>query len=105
MFDKIANEVIKLLRESLTASSGEYDPARVFGYGIVVLGALVFFGLTIYVTIRNGTFDGTSYAVGLGGVASTLISAAGGVWIKRTAEAAEKVTVDVNSTTTTTEVK
>ena len=101
---KIREEFIKILKECATATSGEYDPARVVGYGITVLGAFVFYGLTIYVTIQHTVFDGANFAIGIGGISASLTASAAGVWIKRTAEKKDPDdrSHDIDSKTTTT---
>lgn len=75
------------MKEMSTSSAGDYDPARVIGYGTATIGALVFFGCTIYTVILKGEFDGSNYAIGLAGVATAIGAAAGGVLLKKGAEA------------------
>lgn len=75
-----------VLKDCSTSANGDYDPARVVGYGIVALGALVFLILTIYTTLRSGTFDSGAFAIGLTGVSGTLTAAAAGVWLKKATE-------------------
>lgn len=72
-----------------TTSAGDFDPARIIGYGITILGGLIFCGLTIYDTMINSKFDYDGFAIGLAGVSATIAAAAAGVWIKRSTEKAE----------------
>ncbi len=76
----------KVVHDCATSSNGDYDPARVIGYGLVSLGGLEFMVLTAYVAITKGTFDGTQFAVGLTGISGALTAAAAGVWLKKTTE-------------------
>ena len=89
---KVKEELKKVLKDSLTNSVGDYDPARVAGYLVVILGGLAFIGLSIYDTIVNKKFNYEGYAIGLSGVAVTIAGAAAGVWIKKGAEPVTKAT-------------
>ena len=75
-----------VMKDITTTPNGDYDPARVVGYGVVVLGALVFFGCTIYLAVVKQEFDGANYAIGMAGVAASIAAAAGGVYMKKTDE-------------------
>lgn len=77
----------KVCHDCTTTSHGHYDPARVIGYFIVILGALEFLALFGYFAIKDGKFDASSFALGLASVAGTLITAAVGVMIKHGTEA------------------
>lgn len=74
------------LKDSCTTPNGDYDPARIVGYGMSVVGAAVFFFCTIYIVIKTGEFDATNYAIGLGALATVIVSAAGGVVLKKSDE-------------------
>lgn len=63
-----------------------FDPARVIGYGTVVLGALVFFFCVIYIAVVKQEFDASAYAIGMTGIAASIAAAAGGVYMKKTDE-------------------
>ena len=76
----------RMVEDCLTSANGDFDPARVIGYGVVVLGALVFFGLTIYHTLVNKSFDGGSFAAGLGSISASVVAAGAGVWLKKDTE-------------------
>lgn len=76
----------KVLSDCLTSQAGDYDPARVFGYGIVVLGGLEFLVLSAYSTFKEGKFDSVAFATGLAAVGGALVLAGAGVWIKKTTE-------------------
>jgi hypothetical protein len=95
--DKLKNlvELFKrVLKDITTTPAGDYDPARIIGYGIVVLGGIEFLVLTAWVTIQKGTFDGAQFSLGLTGVAGAIAAAAAGVYIKKSAE----VQVPTNTT-------
>lgn len=79
-------EVRKLVFDCLTNTHGNYDPARVVGYIVVVLASLEFMVLSAYVTIKDGKFDGSMYAIGLASISTALIAAAAGVWMKKSTE-------------------
>lgn len=76
----------RVLSDMSTSQNGDYDPARVVGYGVAVLGALVFLSLTVYTTLQTKAFDASAFAVGLCGVSATVAAAAGGVFFKRSTE-------------------
>lgn len=83
MFDLLK----RVIKDCSTGPNGEdYDPARVVGYVVVVVGAMVFIGLAIYDTIVNKKFDYNGFAVGLGGIGVTVAASAAGVWIKKNTE-------------------
>lgn len=82
----IVGELKKLVKDCLTSANGDYDPARVVGYGIVLWGAAQFFLLSLYFAIKDGKFDGTAYAAGLAAVSATGLAAAAGVYIKKSTE-------------------
>lgn len=79
-------EIKTLIHQCLTNPQGVYDPARVAGYGIVVLGGLQYLVLSAYMAIKNGEFDGLNFATGLAAIGAALMAAAGGVWIKKVSE-------------------
>jgi hypothetical protein len=76
----------RVVSDMSTSQNGDYDPARVVGYGVSVLGALVFLALTVYVTVLTKAFDASAFAIGLLGISTTVAAAAGGVFIKRSTE-------------------
>lgn len=79
-------ELKKVIADCAQSANGDYDPARVVGYSVSLLGALVFLGLSIYTTVINRAFDASGFAVGLAGVSATIAAAAGGVWMKKSTE-------------------
>lgn len=77
----------KAIHDMATGPDGEsYDPARLIGYGFVLVAANVWLGATIYEIWKTGHFDGTNFAISLAGVAAALMSAAGGVAFKSSTE-------------------
>ena len=76
----------KILCDMGQSANGDWDPARVVGYGVTVIGAMIFFGLTIYVSIANKTFDGTAYSIGLAGISASIAASAAGVLLKKSTE-------------------
>lgn len=76
----------RVFRDCSTSSNGDYDPARVVGYGFTTVGCFVFLALTVYDTIQKKSFDAVGFAAGLAGVSSTLAAAAAGVRIKDSTE-------------------
>lgn len=80
----------KILHEVFTSSSGEYDPARLWGYGFVILGGTQFLVSEAYILITTGQFNAVEYATGLAAISTALVAAAAGVWIKRKAEKGEE---------------
>lgn len=83
---RLREELIKILNDCFTSAGGDYDPARIFGYGIVVLGSLEFLFLAAYTSIKEGKFDPVQFATALAGIAAALAAAAAGVWIKKSTE-------------------
>jgi uncharacterized membrane-anchored protein len=88
----------KVIEDCSTGANGDYDPARVIGYGVTLLGSLVFLGLTIYVTIITKAFNSEGFAIGLAGISAVITAAAGGVLMKKSTE----IPLDVNTTVTST---
>lgn len=86
MFRSLGNLFKRVCREVFTSSADEFDPARVFGYGFVLVGGTVFIVLSIYDTMKNGKFDYINYSAGIAAISAALVSAAAGVVIKRTSE-------------------
>ena len=86
MFQAISNLIKRVCREVFTSSADEFDPARVFGYGFVLIGGTVFIVLSVYDTMKNGKFDYINYSAGIAAISAALVSAAAGVVIKRTSE-------------------
>lgn len=80
------SEVKKALQDCFTSQTGDYDPARVFGYGIAVLGGLVYLFLSVYFALKDGKFDQVQYVTGLVGVITAIVGAAAGVYVKRSTE-------------------
>lgn len=83
---RIWKVISKVINDCFTSANGDYDPARVAGYGIVVLGGLVYIGLEIFVVVTTRQFNEINFATGLAGIGAALIAAAGGVWIKKSTE-------------------
>lgn len=79
--------ILQIMKDCFTGKDNEtYDPARVFGYGVVVLGAIEYLALSAYQVLHTGVFNVTDYTVGLTGVAGAMAAAAAGVLIKHKAE-------------------
>lgn len=77
----------RVIKDCLTGKNGsDYDPARVIGYGVVVMGSVVFIFLAIYDTFMNKKFDYNGYAAGISGIGLSLAAAAAGVWMKKDTE-------------------
>lgn len=82
------------------SENGDYDPARVFGYGFVVLSGTVFLGLTIYETMTTSVFNTEKFSMGVVAISSAIAGAAAGVFIKRSTEIPLSVSSTVTSTST-----
>lgn len=82
--------MFKLLKQVIfdccTSANGDYDPARVIGYFLVVVGALEFLILFAYFAIKKDAFDASGFALGLASIGGTLGAAAAGVMIKNGTE-------------------
>lgn len=66
--------------------NGDYDPARLIGYGFVLLCGIVFIGLSIYDTIKNHAFNSLAFSTGCVAISGQALAAAWGVRIKQNAE-------------------
>ena len=86
LFTKLLREFGIALKDVFTSAAGEYDPARAIGYGVVLLSAITFLGLSTYDTIVNRKFDYSGFALGLAGVSAAIAAAAAGVTIKKSSE-------------------
>lgn len=69
-----------------TSMNGDIDPARLFGYGFVLLGGIEFLAMTTYMAIKTGHFDAINFSTGLVGISGALLAAAAGVYIKKSTE-------------------
>lgn len=76
----------KVFADAFSSQSGDYDPARLIGYGFVALAGLVFLGLFIFVTVVNKSFDTTAFLSGVGVITGATLGAAGGVMMKAKTE-------------------
>jgi len=76
----------KVVGDVFTSWNGDVDPARLFGYGFVLLGGMEFLGLTLYMTVKTGHFDALNFSTGLIGISGAIVAAAAGVLIKKSSE-------------------
>ena len=76
----------RVVSDCATSANGDYDPARVIGYGFVVLGGLFFLGLTVYDTVVKQSFDSGGFASGLLAISGAIVAAGAGVWLKKDTE-------------------
>jgi hypothetical protein len=77
----------KTAGDIFTNWNGDVDPARLIGYGFVMLGGLEFLALTLYDTLRSHHFDSMSFSTGIVAISGSVMAAAGGVRIKQNSEA------------------
>lgn len=63
-----------------------YDPARVIGYGSVVIGFGVFIFNSLWSVISTNEFDAQSYGIGLGAVFAGIMAIGIGVGAKANTE-------------------
>lgn len=77
----------KVIKDCLTSANGDFDPARVFGYLILLVGAAMFIAMSgVQFALTPKTFDIFNFTKGLGAIALSLTAAAAGVWIKNATE-------------------
>jgi hypothetical protein len=76
----------KTAGDIFTNWNGDVDPARLIGYGFVMLGGLEFLGLTLYDTLRSHHFDSMSFSTGIVAISGSVMAAAGGVRWKQGSE-------------------
>ncbi len=76
----------RVLGDCFTSPNGDFDPARVFGYGFVVAAATVFLVLTVYETLTKGVFETEKFSLGVAAIASSIAAVAAGVLIKKSTE-------------------
>lgn len=66
--------------------NGDYDPARLIGYGFVLLCGFVFIALTIYDTLKNHQFNSLAFSTGCVAISGQALAAAWGVKLKQNSE-------------------
>jgi hypothetical protein len=66
--------------------NGDYDPARLIGYGFVLLCGFVFIALTIYDTLKNHQFNSIAFSTGSVAISGQALAAAWGVKLKQNSE-------------------
>jgi hypothetical protein len=66
--------------------NGDYDPARLIGYGFVLLCGFVFIALTIYDTLKNHSFNSLAFSGGCVAISGQALAAAWGVKLKQNSE-------------------
>lgn len=66
--------------------NGDYDPARLIGYGFVLLCGFVFIALTIYDTLKNHAFNSLAFSTGCVAISGQALAAAWGVKLKQNSE-------------------
>jgi hypothetical protein len=76
----------KTCGDVFTNWNGDVDPARLFGYGFVMLGGFEFLALTLYDTLRSHHFDSMSFSAGMASISAAVMAAAGGVRWKQGSE-------------------
>lgn len=86
MFSKLRELFARVLSDVFTSQTGDYDPARLFGYGFVILAATEFLTAFGYVVWKTGTFDATNFTIGVAGISTSLAAVATGVAIKKGTE-------------------
>lgn len=77
----------KTFSDMFTNWNGDVDPARLVGYGFVMLGGLQFLGLSLYDTLKNHAFNYVGFSTGLVAISGAITAAAAGVRWKQMAEA------------------
>lgn len=73
-------------KQSITTSSGDYDPARVIGYFGAGGGFIMYFVITIVYLYKNTPIDLINWATGFAAVSTACIAAAIGVKVKESSE-------------------
>ena len=66
--------------------NGDYDPARLIGYGFVLLCGAVFIALTVYDTLKNHQFNSMAFSTGSVAISGQALAAAWGVKLKQNSE-------------------
>lgn len=66
--------------------NGDIDPARLVGYGWVLLFGMVFIALSIYDTLKHQSFNSIAFATGGVAIAGQILAAAWGVRLKQNSE-------------------
>jgi hypothetical protein len=66
--------------------NGDYDPARLIGYGWCLLFGMVFIALTVYDTLHNKAFNSMAFSTGGVAIAGQIFAAACGVRVKQNSE-------------------
>jgi hypothetical protein len=77
----------KACGDMFTNWNGDVDPARLVGYGFVILGGAEFLALALYDSLKNHTFNYMGFSTGLVAISGAITAAAAGVRLKQLAEA------------------
>lgn len=77
----------KTFGDMFTNWNGDVDPARLVGYGFVMLGGLEFLGLSLYDTLKNHAFNYIGFSTGLVAISGAITAASAGVRWKQMSEA------------------
>jgi hypothetical protein len=76
----------RVLSDCTTSANGDFDPARVVGYSMVLLTYLVWLTVTIYFVVTTGKFDSVAFCRDAATLSTMIFAAAAGVWIKKDTE-------------------
>ncbi len=77
---------VKIFTDCTQNQNSEYDPARLIGYGFVLLGGLQFLISEAWITYHTKTFDTSNFSMGLAAISGAICAAAVGVRVKNIAE-------------------
>lgn len=78
---------VKTFSDMFTNWNGDVDPARLVGYGFVMLGGFQFLALSLYDTLKNHAFNYMGFSTGLVAISGAITAAAAGVRWKQGSEA------------------
>lgn len=76
----------RVTHDVVTTSNGDYDPARLFGYGFALAACLVFLANAITDLIINHRWDPVQYSLGAVAMGGMFTAVAAGVRIKADTE-------------------
>lgn len=83
----------KVIHDCLTCEAGDYDPARVVGYMLVLITYFTWLTMTVcMIVFGSAKWDSSNFCKDALLLSGILVTAAGGVWIKKSAEAKVQAT-------------
>lgn len=78
--------VKRIMNDIFTTAAGDYDGAKIFGYGFLVIAATLWLSLFTWITIKTVSFNSVDFVAGVVTLSGLLISTSWSVRIKNPTE-------------------